>query len=976
MVVTFRQSGGICFAPDYRYHMKNFLSTLFISLFSALVATAQTGTITGKVVDELTGEDLVGAVVQIESLQLGTASDLFGSFTLKKIPAGTYEVTITFISYQTQKIKDIVVKDGETTELMVALSNAPIETGAVEIVEYKTTSTEAAVLMEMKEAKGVVNGIGSAQIAKSQDRDASEVARRIPGVTVVDNRFVIVRGLSERYNSVMINNAFAPSMESDVRSFSFDIISSGLIDRFLIYKSPSPDLPGEFAGGSIKVFTKNFPTKNFEVSFTQQFGYRQGTTGQDFYFSERSSKDWLGKDDGMRALPSSFPENVRDTEGQERVDVSRSLTNGIGIQSEKAPLDLRSNLYIGKKFTKEYGEFGILAALNYSRTRTFFENKSGVYNVYDDILHESDTVSFMLDSTYQTNARVGGLLNIGFRNKKHSIEFKNFATQMGQAEDLLRRGIEQEQGNYVRSNFYGYNERVITSSQLLGNHEIFQKKGKLEWTIGFASAKSSDPDWRRIRYTKPLDLSNPAYQAYIPFSADPNYFGRLFLEMKETTPMFSASYEHKIWKTGQDDQGNEQHLSVKAGVYHEKKNRSFSVRNIGYKAASFQTFMNQDLAYQAIDDILDTTNINAMNGLILDEDTKPQDSYDASNTLLATYAMINLPYQKWNLSGGLRMENNQQRLSTKDLQNKEFNVALDSIILLPSANLSYNFNSGNLIRASYGVTVNRPEFRELAPFSFYDYKRNAIMTGNPDLTFATIQNYDIRWELYPSSTEMFSIGAFYKYFENPIELYFQPGVGSGGTLSFIPGNAPSATNYGVEVDSRIRIGHIASLLTGSEYDPSEGFMNQFTLVANASWINSKIELSENNSETGIDNNRPMMGQSPYIINAGIFYQNDSIGFSVSAMYNVIGERVVVAGIPGIPEVWEMPRNQIDLTIGKKIGRSFEVRFGIQDLLNQPIAWIQDANHDGKLQRDEDQQLQIFQRGTYFNFGVSYQFKQD
>jgi TonB-dependent receptor len=355
---------------------------------------------------------------------------------------------------------------------------------------------------------------------------------------------------------------------------------------------------------------------------------------------------------------------------------------------------------------------------------------------------------------------------------------------------------------------------------------------------------------------------------------------------------------------------------------------------------------------------------------------KPQDSYTASNKLFASYFMFTLPYHSWNLSAGARLENNQQRLLTKDLQDKEFDIRLDSAIILPSANLSYSFNERNLLRASYGVTVNRPEFRELAPFAFYDYKRNAIMNGNPDLTFATIQNYDVRWELYPSTTEMFTIGAFYKDFENPIELYFQPGVGSGGTLSFIPGNAPHATSYGVEVDSRIRIGHIASLITGDEYDPSNGILNQFTLVANASWIKSNIELSKTTSESGIDNTRPMMGQSPYIINGGVFYQNDSIGLSVSAMYNVIGERVVVAGVPGIPEVWEMPRHLVDLTVSKKFFDSFEVRFGVQDLLNQSVTWIQDANADGNLDREDDQQLQVFKRGTYFNFGIAYQFKKD
>jgi TonB-dependent receptor len=953
--------------------MKN--SILFVVLFFiSAICLSQNGAISGKIIDETTGEELAGAVVQIELLGLGSASDLFGNFEIKQVPAGQHELTISYISYQTKKITGIVVEPYKTATLDIALSSAPVETGVVNIVDFKSTNTEAAVLIEMKEAKGVLSGIGSAQIAKSQDRDASEVARRIPGVTVVDNRFVIVRGLSERYNSVMINNALAPSMESDVKSFSFDIISSGLIDRFLIYKSPSPDLPGEFAGGAVKIFTRNFPNKDFELSFNQSIGNRQGTTGKDFYHSKRSKTDWLGFDNGLRELPSSFPANVRDSQGADRLSVSRSLNNPVGIEKEKAPVDLRSSLYIGKKWSKEYGEFGLVGAINYSRTRTFFTNKSGVYNVYDEILNESDTVSYMYDSTYQTNARVGGLLNFGFRNKHHRIELKTFASQMGQSEDLLRRGIEMEQGNYVQSNFYGYNERLITSSQILGSHNLFDQNGTFEWTFGYSSANSQDPDWRRIRYTKPLDLSNPQYQAYIPFSADPNYFGRLFLNMKESTPMASFSYEHKILKTKEDLKGEDQFLSIKGGMYTENKQRDFSVRNIGYKAASFATFMNYELPYESLDNILDTTNINATNGLLLDEDTKPQDSYSGGNKLMAGYLMFTLPYKRWNLTSGARVEKNSQTLNTKDLQNKEYNIELDSTIVLPSALLSYQFTQKSLIRATYGKTVNRPEFRELAPFAFYDYKRNAIMNGNPNLTFATIDNYDIRWEIYPSASEMFSVGVFYKNFTNPIELYFQPGVGSGGTLSFAPGNAPSATNYGAEIDMRLRLGHITSLFDGSEYDPTKGILNQFTLVANASIIKSEIQLSSKDQETGVNTNRPMMGQSPYIINTGMFYQNDSIGLSVSAMYNVIGERVVVVGVPGIPEVWEMPRHQIDLTISQKIGKHFDIRFGIQDILNQPTRWIQDANNDKKLDKINDQTMQIFKRGSYFNFGVTYNFQ--
>ncbi len=955
--------------------MKFFVIALTFIISTCL--SAQNGSITGKVIDESTGEDLIGAIVQIEGTQLGAATDFSGIYHIKNVSPGTYSLQISYISYQSKKVVGVVVEPGKTVSIDIALGTAPLEeTGVVEIVESRVTSTEASVLMEMKEAKGVLSGIGAAQIAKSQDRDASEVARRVPGVTVVDSRFVIVRGLSERYNAVMINNALAPSMETDVKSFSFDIISSGLIDRFLVYKSPSPDLPGEFAGGAIKVFTKNFPSKNFEVTVSQSFGFRSGTTFKDFNFSNRSSTDWLGFDNSDRVLPDGFPTNVRNTTDQNRLNVSRSLPNNIEKNKESAPLDWRTNVTVGKKWSKEIGEFGLIGSINYSRTRTFFTNRTAVYDTYDVIQNVSDTVSHNNDNTYQANARVGGLLNFGFKNKLNKVELKLFASQFGQTEDLFRDGIEVEQGNYVKSNFYNYNQRFITTNQLLGSHEVFAKKGLFEWTLGYSKATSEDPDWRRVRYTKPLDLSNPEYQAYIPFSADPNYFGRLFLNMKEITPMTSMSYEHKLKSMGDDLNGNEQFISLKGGFYVENKQRVFSVRNIGYKAASFATFSNPDLAFTPIESILDTSNVNLTDGIILDEDTKPQDSYTAGNKLGAGFLMLSVPKGRWLLSGGARFESASQTLNTRNLQNKEYNIILDSKVLLPSAMLSYNISKTSLIRMAYGKTINRPEFRELAPFAFYDYKRNAIMNGNPDLTYATVGNYDVRWEVYPSAGEVFTLGAFYKAFVNPIELYFQPGVGSGGTMSFIPGNAPSANNYGVEVDSRIKLGHIVSMINGSEFDPTEGFVNKFTLVANASFIVSKIKLSDEDIETGTNASRPMMGQSPYIINAGLFFQDDAIDLSISAMYNVIGPRVVIAGVPGIPEVWEMPRNLVDLTISKGIGKHFDIRFGVQDMLNQQVLWLQDANDDGKLNRDNDQRLQYFRRGTYFTLGLTYSFKQD
>jgi TonB-dependent receptor len=325
--------------------------------------------------------------------------------------------------------------------------------------------------------------------------------------------------------------------------------------------------------------------------------------------------------------------------------------------------------------------------------------------------------------------------------------------------------------------------------------------------------------------------------------------------------------------------------------------------------------------------------------------------------------MLLLPLWKFNLTGGVRVEDNIQSLNGN--RNNGDTVIVDNHIVsvLPSANLSFNITEKILLRAGYGKTINRPEFREIAPFYFYDFIFNAINTGNDSLRTATIQNFDFRFEYYPSSAEILSVGFFYKRFKDPIEMFFVPGVGSGGTRSFTWGNAYAANSYGVEVEIR------KSLLT---WFPETKFIRNLSVVANGAWIKSRIELSKN--FVGMkENERPMMGQSPYVVNAGLYYQNDSLKLSANLLWNVVGPRIVIVGVPGIPEVWEMPRHTLDFIISKGFGNHFEVRFGIQDILNQNFLLLQDANEDGKLSRNTDQRMQAFKRGTYYTLGFIFRF---
>jgi outer membrane receptor for ferrienterochelin and colicin len=922
---------------------------------------AQTGKIVGKVVDKKNGEVIIGATIVIMGTTTGAATDQDGNYVIDNVAPGTYKLQVRYLSYKTIEISDVVVTAGKTTTINVSMvPDEDMKIDEVVIVTSRMTNTESAVIMEMKKADMVVSGISAMQIQKSQDRDASEVARRIPGVTVVDNRFVIVRGLSERYNAVMLNNAFAPSVETDVKAFSFDLVPSAMIEKFMIYKSPSPDLPGEFAGGTIKIFTRNIPEQT-GIQVGYQTSYRAGTTFQDFSLNKGSKTDWLGFDNGLRALPDGFPTNVRDIPEEDTArlnSVGRSLINNWGYETKKAIPDQRFNFTInGKKETSRF-RFGNITSINYTNSRINFLSSRLDYNTWDSIAQASDTVFYYQDNIFQNRVRVGVLQNNAFiigKEGNHKIELKNLLNQDGLNETTLRNGRNYEEGTYRKEYSYRYMQRTILTSQLSGAHEFEKTKSKIDWTTSYSMSRRQDPDWRRARYTKEVgaDEMSP-YYAYVSFSAQPFYMGRLYFNTKEDIVMGALNYEQRF----QFARWEKFVPGFKVGTYIEKKTREFNVRNIGYATGSLTGF-DYEITRQPIDSIFRPENINVGTGLKLDEDTKKADAYRAGNFNRSYYGMLMLPLWKFNLTGGVRVEDNIQTLNGNRFNGEEVVVNNHIVSVLPSVNLTFNITEKWLLRVGYGKTLNRPEFREMAPFYFYDFVFNAINTGNDSLKTATAQNMDFRIEYYPSSGEIISAGVFYKRFKDPIETFFVPGVGSGGTRSFTWGNAYAATNYGVEIEFR------KSLLSWLPYTK---FLRNFSIVANAAWIKSRIELSEDFIGRA-ENIRPMMGQSPYVINTGLYYQNDSIKLSANLLWNVVGPRIVIIGIPGIPEVWEMPRHVLDFIITKGIGKHLEIRFGIQDILNQDFLLLQDANGDGKLSRTTDQRMQAFKRGSYYTLGL-------
>jgi TonB-dependent receptor len=963
-------------------HFRLTIAALFLLVLHGF---SQNGTISGVITEESNGELVIGAVVMVDSLpKYGAVTDFDGKYTIK-IPAGIYTITCHFTGYAAQSVQQVKVVAGKNTPLNFVMSTRLDST--VEIYGFRDPAATIVILDTIHKGNVVGYGIGKTEIAQTVAQNVGDVAKKIPGVTIVDGRFIVVRGLSERYNAVLLNNVLAPSAETDVKSFSFDLIPSSMVDVFMVYSSPSPDLPGEFGGGVIRITTTDIPDRNvLHVGLAS--GFRSGTTMERFNINTGTSSDFFAAGAKSRGLPVGFPTTAQfaNITPQAQMEAGRSLSNDWVFATKNAPADIRFNTAWEYRYSKPDSagkngfQFGNITAVNYSNTYMHYISNRLDYNTYDTINNASDTIFHFTDSVYVNSVRLALVQNNAIRfGKKGSqrITVKNLFNQMGDNETTLRGGVNHESGQLHKEYSYRYTQRSIYTGQINGLHQFNNKNTTFDWTGAYSLSRRSDPDWRKARYTKDIaSLETDPYYLYIANNPSPSYLGRIYIDMHEDIIAGAANYTQAIFIGGDSTTKKKPYsLTLKTGVYIEQKDRTYSIRNLGY-VYNQATLFNWNIPLMPLDSVFLPQHINDSDGIKIDDATNSADQYVASTSLQAGYLMAVVPFgnfkgkvdeadhERVRISAGARVEHSVQRLNSNDQTGDTVIVNNDILRFLPSINIAWNFSDRMLARAAYGRTLNRPEFREIAPLYFYDFLFNSINTGNSALKTPSIENYDLRWEFYPRPGENISVGAFYKQFTNPIEVYFIPGVGSGGTRSFTWGNAPVAYNYGMEIEIRKKLDSI-----------NVPVIRNISIVANAALIKSEIKLSATNNGGLTSNKRPMMGQSPYIVNAGLFYRNDSIRLSINTMYNIIGQRIVIVGVPGVPEVYEMPRHQLDLAITKTFGSrdpektNFDVRLNITDLFNQETLLLQDANEDGKLDRNVDQRMQFYKRGTYFTLGV-------
>lgn len=922
------------------------LRLLLLSLLLAFGSAvfAQTLSFNGRVLNDK-NEPVAGASVTVNPAGKTLSSNIEGRFTFSLEQGKKYELQISAVSYQTKRISDISVSQGLENILDIVLE-AAVKTleGVVIKASPRRQENTTALLNFQRNNTAMSSGLAADFIRSTPDKNTGEVLKRVSGASIQDNKYVVVRGLSDRYNQALLNDAPMPSSEPDKKAFSFDMIPSVMIDNIIVNKTATPDLPGEFAGGLVQVNTKDIPTKK-QLSVGFSFGYNTQSTFQNFTSNRRHSLDWLGFDDGTRSLPAGLPTiaDYRALSDEAKTVATQQLFRGNvygEVINKAAPISTLNLAWANKTSFKNGGSFGSIISVNYRKSEIIYDEViRGRYESVRTPIFEGTEIQ----NRYSVNA--GVLANFTYVKGAHKISFKNLFNQLYDdnyySRDLANTGRLQDVK--LRSSFL--NQRSLYSGQLEGDHMIIKSGIRLKWNGNFSHNYKTQPDFRTSQYVRSFSSSNVA------FEMDDDDTRRFFSQLKDYNAGANASLVVPF-SLANDKQ------TVKIGGGTLLRFRDFSARVFRYEPASSSTNLSTPF-----DQAFLSANVNKT-GFFLDEQTQNTDKYVGISALNSAYAMLDNRFGALRVIWGLRAEYFEQFLRSRDLSLKQVIVNTEKLDFLPSVNMTYAINPKNQLRAAVSKTVARPEFREIAPFQFFDYEQIWGIAGETELKRTSILNADLRYEFYPKAGEIISVGVLAKQFKNPIEIRMDPGS-NGDRWLFNYTNANEAQLYGAEVEIRKSLDFISEKLS------------KLTFIGNVTLLTSSVTLTtERQGATKESVDRPLYGQSPYLINAGFQYANST--WNMTALYNRVGPRLSVVGDPtgaGFFDLYEKPRNLLDLQVAKKLweGKG-ELRLTVADLLNNQFAFYDNPTKKAAYEyKGGDRINYAYTPGTTVTIGFNYHF---
>ncbi|MDD2983542.1 MAG: TonB-dependent receptor [Crocinitomicaceae bacterium] len=950
------------------------LKIALITLVSclSLYTFSQNTSISGVVYEE-NGETFPAVLIFLNNETKPLRTDFDGQFNISEIQQEHITLTFRYAGYKSKVLEKILLTKGQNNIISV---NMELDVKVIDEIFISATldkGSSIALIKERQNSASVSDGISSTEMKSRPDNKASDVLKRISGASIQENRFIIIRGLNDRYNSAFINGAPLPSSESDRKAFSYDIFPAVMLDQILIKKTATPDMPGEFAGGVIYINTVQPKDSNFQtISIGSSFNTL--STFKKFSTYQGGKTDWLGFDDGTRALSKEIPntKTFHSLNNTDRANLATQITPSWAIKNRLALPNLNLQYALGRNIALGKRKLGIAFAYTYQNNfateqkirREFEEQASGVLEK-----------SRLTDRIYTQKVLNSGMLNLNYDiNSGNQISFKNLYSMHSEDQVNIRKGIREMDNDphiFEKSSNRSFTQNQLYTSQLEGNHQLKKSKIKFNWNLGMSNVNRTVPNMRRVVYQKTaLEETDPAepYIAVIQNNGTiPTAAGNMFWS-KTNEGIYSAKYD-LIIPVKTTLKTEKPPLEIKIGGMHQLRSRDFSARNLGfskYKANGID--FDNELLLLPEDQIFHAANLGIMSngkgGFKLEEATKVSDNYQASSMLHAAYWMFDYNWkQKLRFVGGVRMESYNQKFAyTEAGTNIDKKIDTTGIDLLPSLNIIYGLNKKTNLRLSYYKTLSRPEFRELAPFAFYNFAMDNILSGNTNLKRALIDNVDLRYETFLKDGQLFSISGFYKYFKNPIELVNRTGTSGASELYYT--NVDKVSNYGIELEYRIK------LSTFKKSKTDQLFLNNTTLYTNFASIKSKVDVRKINGAVG--DSRPLQGQSPYLINAGLQFIHPRKDFSVNISYNVVGRRIFIVGNVQEPDVWENHRHVIDIQITKKFfDQKMEIKLNIRDLLAQDLILYQDLNRNKRYDLKTDNRWQETSFGQTISLSLSY-----
>ncbi len=943
-----------------------------VSIFAATtqLSAEEKAVITGNVVKQENGDPLIGARVFLKDAKKGAISKMGGKYRIKNIKPGTYTLVCTYVGFEKFEVANVKVAAGETKSINISMVTKTTTSQTVVVTAKAIKNNGAALLKDRQKATAMSDAIGAEEISRGGASDAGDAIKKVTGATTDGGKYVYIRGLGDRYASTQLNGAQLPSADPDKRSVHLDLFPTNLIENIVTTKTATPDKPGDFTGGAVNIATKSFPDK-FRASFSLSSSYNTQTTGKDMLTYGGSGTDWLGFDDGKRSIPDAVQQVIdnpdldvpylQDTwmdkdKAQLLDNLSKSFDPQMSPTTKSAPINRSFSANVGDQVELFGSELGYVASFSYGRKFKSYDN--GI-NAFYSLSGASDEVTSLTDDNVVSDRKStdevlwGAMANLSYNlTQNNQISVNYMYNQSGESTARYQEGYDRYYGldRIYETRVLGYVERNMSSLQFSGKHNMPSvADSKLDWQVSLSQNTQDEPDLRFFTNDYYVD-EETGEKTYDIDQSLYKFPSRYFRNLSEDLNSVNLNYEVPL----EDFAGNS--LKFKVGTAYTEKTRAFQEFRFDLAQDKINYDGDADGFFKNNTGIIDSSSSFPRFGNYIQFYDPTKASYDGEQSIGAGYGMIDwtIPFvSNFRIIGGVRYESTDITVTSRDTSKAVGELSEQD--WLPSVNMVYGLNEKMNLRFAYGKTIARPNFREFAPYSSFEYVGGYILLGNAELERTKIDNYDIRWEYFSQPGEILAVSLFYKDFTNPIERVI---INVNKEIQYK--NVETASLYGAEFEFRKQLGFLGE------------WANNFQIGTNVTLVQSSVDISEEELKViqAYDPNakttRELQGQSPFIVNVDFAYVDFANGTEASITYNIFGKRLSEVTEQGTPDVYEYSRPDLGLVFSQKLLDKLKLKISAKNILDSDIKKAQEF-------KGKEYITQQYSLGRSFSVGISYSF---